>query len=196
MIIHHSHLRMADTPPAALAPALSRLWQYWHSLTEQTGNKVPGKADIRISGLGATLPNIVISERVGPDEMLIRLAGSAMEEMTGKPLSGLNLLDLTPPSQREGIAKVYNNLFLVPCGFHISESLRADGGKKLVLAALVLPLLSAEGDARFTIGQYSITRNGFDEGRINAGAVIEHRQIDTLGYVDVGFGLPENHLTD
>jgi hypothetical protein len=196
MIINHNHLRMADTPPEALAEPLCRLWQYWRSLSQQTRKMVPAKSDIRIGGLGATLPNIVISERIGPDEMLVRLAGSAMEEMTGKPLAGLNLLDLTPPSQREGVAKVYNNLFSLPCGFHISESLRADGGKKLVLAALVLPLLSEDGDARFTVGQYSITRNGFEDIGINAGAVIEHRQIDVLGYIDVGFGLPENHLTD
>lgn len=191
MIVNHSHLHMADTLPPTLAAPLGRLWAYWRNLGKEVGKPVPAKADIRIGGLGATLPNIVISERIDDDKVVIRLAGSAMEDMTGRPLAGLNLLDLTPSSQRERIARVYNNLFTAPCGFHIAESLRTDGGKRFVLAALVLPLLSPEGDARFTIGQYAITRNGFEDTDIKPNAVIEHRQIDAFGYIDIGFGLPD-----
>ncbi len=190
MIINRSNVIMAEAPPAAIVQPLDRLWSYWLHLRSLGNQPIPQKSSIRIGGLGSILPTIVISERVGDDEIRVRLAGTAMEEMTGRPLTGVNLLDLTPPAQRESIARVYNNLFAQPCGFYITESLRADGSKKYMLAALVLPLASREGDARFTIGQYAMRSHGFESETIKSGAVIEHRQIDSFGYVDIGCGVP------
>lgn len=191
MIINRCNLTMKDGLPPEIAPPLDRLWTYWASLNAKNKGKLPPKSAIRISGLGGVLPNIVISERMDDDTVLIRLAGTAMEEMIGDPLTGVNLLDLTPPSQRDRIARVYANLFSFPCGFHILESLRADGGKKYMLSAIALPLASDEGDARFTIAQYAIKRHGFDDNVLKSDAVIEHRQIDSFGYIDVGSGVPE-----
>ena len=190
MKINRSNVIMGETPPAAIMPPLDRLWSYWLRLKTQGNAPIPLKSDIRISGLGAILPNIVISERLGEDEVMIRLAGTAMEETIGRALTGVNLLDLTPPSQRQDIANVYGYLLAQPCGFFISESLRADGGKKYMLAALVLPLASKTGEARFTIGQYAVRNHGFEADKIKSGAVIEHRQIDSFGFIDIGFGWP------
>ncbi|WP_155860059.1 PAS domain-containing protein [Kordiimonas gwangyangensis] len=191
MNVNRSNVIMGEVPPAAIVPPLDRLWSYWLRLKTQGNAPIPAKSEIRISGLGAILPHIVISERLGEDEVMIRLAGTAMEETIGRPLTGMNLLNLTPPSQRKEIANVYTNLLKQPCGFFISESLRADGGKKYMLAALVLPLAAKDGEARFTIGQYAVRNHGFEADKIKSGAVIEHRQIDSFGFIDVGFGWPE-----
>ncbi|WP_262692874.1 PAS domain-containing protein [Kordiimonas aestuarii] len=182
---------MTAAGPTPVKRPLDILWLYWRKLLKTGSGSIPLKSEISISGLGSTLPNIVLSERLDDDNVIIRLAGTAVENITGQPLAGLNLLDLTPPTQRDRIRRVYANLFTVPCGFHISESIRVKDGKKYTLGALVLPLAAADGAARFTIGQYALSRNGFEDDEFKAISVIEHRQIDRFGYVDVGAGLPE-----
>ena len=186
---------MKPAGPVPVARALHKLWRYWQELqVRQTPGtqapSIPAKTTLRLGGLGTVLPNIVLSEWLDEDKIIIRLAGTMVEEMTGQALAGVNLLDLTPATQRHDIGRVYTNLFTVPCGFHISESIRVGDGKKYTLAALVLPLADADGAACFAIGQYALSRNGFEENRFEAASIIEHRQIDMFGYIDVGHGLP------
>ncbi|WP_417450102.1 PAS domain-containing protein [Kordiimonas sp.] len=184
------NLIMTQDAPALLEPALHELWRYWQQLRTANSNSLPQKVALQIAGLRTVLPNIVLSEHVNADTVLIRLAGSAVEAMTNRTLSGVNLLDLTPPEQRTRIGKVYKNLFSMPCGFYISETIRIDDGKKFILSALVLPLADKKGVPCFTVGQYAVSRNGFEEASYQGGAVIEHRQIDQFGYIDIGHGTP------
>ncbi len=189
MILNRHHLSINDRGELDLPSAIQPMWQYWQTLRENDQSIIPAKAAISIQGLKGILPGIVISERIDEKTITIRLAGSRVEDSVGQSLAGVNLIDLSPANQHEGIQAIYASVFAKPSGFHITEELRLRGGRKAHLYALVLPLWDEDGNARFTIGHYVFTGAGYDDGQSRA--AIEHRQIDVFGYIDLGFGLPD-----
>lgn len=189
MILNRNNLTMNDQGKVDLPSAVQPMWRYWQGLRAGDTARIPPKSAIRMQGLRDILPNIVISERIDAHTITIRLAGSGVEDSVGQRLTGVNLIDLSPPNQHDGIRAIYTAVFSKPCGFHITEELRLKGGRKAHLHALVLPLGDEADSTRFTIGHYVFNGAGYDNDQRQA--VIEHRQIDLFGYIDLGFGLPE-----
>ncbi|WP_417462285.1 PAS domain-containing protein [Kordiimonas sp.] len=189
MILNRDNLTIDSQGGLDLPSAIQPMWQIWQGLRNGDPAVIPPKSAISIQGLRNILPGIVLSERLNAQTITIRLAGSAVEESVGQRLAGLNLVDLSPANQREGIQAIYAAVFSKPCGFHITEVLRLRGDRKARLHALVLPLSDKDGNARFTIGHYVFTGAGYDDAQ--GQAAIEHRQIDLFGHIDLGFGLPD-----
>ncbi|TNE64297.1 MAG: PAS domain-containing protein [Alphaproteobacteria bacterium] len=168
---------------------LNELWQAWHGQFLAAGGRVPKKTDMRMQTVKTILPFLVISERVSPTNIHIRLAGSQVEELLGGGVTGANTLDLSPSGQRDAIARVYAYIAETPAGFYIRESLLLRDNKSSRLEAMILPMADSDGMARYYIGAYHFGRNSY-QVEDAAGAQIVHRQFDVFGYIDLGFGLP------
>ena len=182
-----SDIKTFDIAP--LPKSLGVLWRYWGELDRSHPGVLPKKTDMHMAGLHGALPHIVISERTGDFELQIRLSGTAVENRFGLPITGKNLLDLTPPAQRDLINSVYSNISTHRCGFYIREILGFNKGKSTAVQALILPLADAGGKPHFFIGSYHFGESHFDDKHAPP-PIVEHWHIERFGYIDLGYGLP------
>lgn len=80
-------------------PGADRLWKYWQSKCED--RLVPDRADLNLADLADIAPNLVIVEKVeGDGGFRIRLAGSALTQITGEERTGKLVDELGSPDTR------------------------------------------------------------------------------------------------
>ena len=166
------------------------LWDHWHALQTTAGGAVPAKAALSMRALKEALPDLIICEVEQDGVVRIRLSGTRVDDMMGVPLTGRPVLDLTPPAQRTSIDFVYRSIRQQPCGFYIFEDLARRGGKMMALKALLLPLTDRGGEVRFYVSAYQFGEGHYDP-MIEDPPIIEHHTIVEAGFIDIGFGLPD-----
>lgn len=170
-------------------PTLLRDWtDTWQNLLTE-GADIPAKADLKMSRLSGLLPHVVIFEKSAPGTYVVRLAGTEVETWLGVKLTGIDPLALVPEYQRNRVGAVYDNVTNQPCGFYISEALMFSRGKQAQATTLKLPLLDSEGKPRFFVAIYHFAEGEYLEVD-GIPSAAEHRRIERLGYIDIGFGLP------
>lgn len=93
---------MASAALAALPlePGNRRLVDYWLSLWED--NALPQRRSFIPSRVPDLLPGIMIEEIKPGAYVRVRLSGTAINQAFGMDVTGRDLLELSPPSHREG----------------------------------------------------------------------------------------------
>ena len=169
---------------------LSAIWTQWLHLFKEAGNVIPQKKSISMQRFKDALPDMIIAERTGPDEILVRLSGTRIDEMRGFVISGKNFLDIVQNHLRHRINAIYTHVSNTPCGFYISEDLALSSGKIMELDILVLPLADANGEIRFFLSGYHFSNrhlfNPFEDNALQ----VRPRKINKLAFIDLGFGIP------
>ncbi len=184
------NLTLDSIDDSIFSARVGTLWREWDNLFNASRPCLPQKSQISMQALKKVLPYLVISEIRSHDAIDIRLAGTGLEEMAGRPLTGLNTLDLTPTSQRNMVKRAYGNMIDFRCGLFIRERIEFERGTDADLQTLLLPLADKEGTTRFFIGVYDFGASRFAVDEAHRGSTFRHKAFDQISYIDFGFGCP------
>ncbi len=127
-------------------PLLRRLFRYWSG--KRAGRDLPARQDIDPVEIGpAILPHIMLTDVLEGGRLRYRLAGTAVEAVTGQSLSGHYLDELLRPPYRDYILALYAEVIERRCALY-TESLYPLHGRQpeRLTKRLMMPLVS-EDDA-------------------------------------------------
>jgi len=157
-----------------------------HWLELFSGGEVPFKSDLRPENLKTVLPRILIYEYVSPDDIRIRLSGTATYKGYKRDLTGENYLDLVPDSYREGASRRLHAIVQQPCA--LITALSGPAGKDIdgLYEVLGLPLKAPNGKIRYSVHSCDLVDRG------ERGSGVGRKKLESLEaqYVDIGFGIP------
>jgi hypothetical protein len=159
---------------------------YWLSLPKSEG--VPMKHALDPGAMRTFVANVVMLERHDPRRFTWRLMGSAMREITGRELTGMDAFIFHDDAQREKAIVAYNAQLDTPCGVWGITMLRSATGANIAAETMALPFRADNGAPRFLV---TTVEPHPDRARFKRAALSmrflswpEHR------FVDIGFGLP------
>jgi len=175
---------------SVFSASLQTLWRAWRTEFETCRPKLPQKSAIGMQVLKPILTHVVLTEYQDKDTVIVRLAGTGLEEMANRSLTGLNALDLTPTDQRPMVREAYTNIRAFKCGLFIRERLEFERGSDADLHTLLLPLADPKGDMRFFIGVYDFGASQFAPDSPDRHSTFRHKAFDQISYIDFGFGTP------
>ena len=133
--------------PLAQFRGLSEVRAYWEGLRRDGG--LPTRADLDPRGMANVLDHVFVAERIGTGIARLRIAGSAMADLSGMDMKGLPLSVLVVPEARLRLADVLERVFAEPqvAELHL-EAETSIGRPALAARLLLLPLRSDGTDAR------------------------------------------------
>lgn len=163
------------------SPKVASFVAAWQNVRE--GNALPARGDIRLQDFAVFADSLAIHERLGPDHMRYRLAGS----MVPNASDTLNLFDLYAADVREGSELWYNHMFDTPCAGVADTSLAFPNGTHRVCFNVALPIIGPDGStlmlALLILGDVIRASEPRDALRVG----LDH----CVGtFVDIGYGLP------
>ncbi|MFC3050516.1 PAS domain-containing protein [Kordiimonas pumila] len=185
----HQSISAIDFNPRGI---LQIVWQQWQHLHTEAAQAIPKKKSLSMKGLKGALPDIVLAERTGPDQIMVRISGTRIDELMGHVISGQNLLNIIKDGQKERINAVYHNISDHACGFHISENFKTSTGGYIEMDILVLPLADPEGDCCYYLIGYHFSDHQYFNPFSKAGFNFKDRTVNHIGYIDLGNGVPRN----
>lgn len=177
---------VVDTTDILTDPGLTlvRAWEAWRGAA-----LLPSRADMRLEDISGLLSNIALLEVYGPDEVIIRLAGTRICEVFGRELKGTNYLDFVAPEGRRLRAQRLQWQVTQPCGALVHSTHRARSGMSFRSEQVGLPIRPVVAGAPMQIigvaaalpGQPRPTHMPEDElGRL----------AETFRFLDIGAGVP------
>lgn len=169
--------------------AFDQLTQYWRGLQARADGAVPTRASFNPAEIVPLLPHIFLLERKSDSHLEIRICGTALDELTGVPVSGLNYLDVCPPDQSRIFKRVMHQVLAVPCGARLEREVTFKSGRSFVFRSQGFPLADADGIPRYYAGLLKSLRPMTFEDMKNGpiiGSVFQK-----LDYIDLGFGIPQ-----
>lgn len=196
------------TLESMLDEKLNRLHAVWRGLAQ--GNKthapngLPYRKDFALIDVADMIPCLTIMRRYGPQDITISMIGTAIDSLSTRPVTGMNIFDLVKPSMRYNVASLYGALLDHPAGALVSEFVgsgidasRYSHSKMRLITTLYLPLCDRRGHANYIIGcstskipsnfGHPVSRQG---RRLIDHIVTRNRQLAGLKFIDIGHGLP------
>ncbi|MEQ8746386.1 PAS domain-containing protein [Pyruvatibacter sp.] len=190
------HARTAKTASSGLRQSLAsahggialtnvgqELIAYWHGA--RGDNPVPATSDISPKNFHEILPYARYMSWDGPEDLRIRVFGSALSTAFGMDLTGFNLLDLFEPETLPLEVERFRALHAQPCGSVTVRHAYFEGGSAREIELVHLPVRGHPSRILGTVMVREIPE------RWN-GEADRTRPMDTLdfSYIDVGFGIP------
>tara|TARA_R110002072_G_scaffold251761_4_gene410643 strand:- start:37 stop:570 length:534 start_codon:yes stop_codon:yes gene_type:complete len=96
------------------SPEAKQFAEYWRSLEPE--NMVPKRRSFDPTRIANLLPAVAIYEILSSDEIIYRLAGTAIVDRLGIEVTGKNFLDFWPGEQRAMAASAMMECVTRPCG--------------------------------------------------------------------------------
>ena len=138
---------VSERPSAGIEqPLLQRLFLYWSG--KKAGRDLPSRQDIDPVEIGPEiLPHIMLTDILEDGRLRYRLAGTAVEAVTGQNLSGRYLDELLRPPYRDYIFALYAETIEKRCALY-TESLYPLLGTQpeRLTKRLMMPLVSESND--------------------------------------------------
>ncbi|WP_262689811.1 PAS domain-containing protein [Kordiimonas aestuarii] len=162
---------------------------YWRRLAADAGG-VPSRLAFNPAELKDLLPFIFILERRSAEDIYVRLAGTAIEQVLRRAPTGGNYLDMCHPDERAFFRDAFTAMVDTPCGGFFRRELSLTTGEKQDLRSKCLPFKDREGHVRYLIGLTSIRADlrltSYDP------PVMDVSKITDFFYLDTGAGVPES----
>lgn len=98
------------------------------------------------------LPVITLLQRVGDGEWRFRLVGTEVDRRWGRPLTGLNCIEIAAPEMAAMICREFGEVVLQPCGSWSVRSVEFDSGRRATIETLRLPLRAKDGSVSLILG--------------------------------------------
>lgn len=177
-------------------PLINEVEAYWEGL--RNGRAMPTRAEIDPRGLERALRNSFVAERIAPGVVRFRVAGQHLHDLMGMDVRGMPLSAFFVPEARDRVAKVVEDMFVVP---QVSR-LNLSGGRGMGRPAmdgmlLLLPLLNDKGEVSRALGCV-VTEGAI--GRVPrrfSVAGVQSRDLDTgTTRTDPGYVVPEARTHD
>lgn len=121
--------------------------------------------------------------------MMVRVMGTALDEISAVPITGLNYFDICPPEDVSLYMEINDHLHALPCASLVVRDIAFENGKNYTLSSLGFPMTNEEGMLTYSIGLMLPSRQ-FKSDEMNYGGVARSILCD-LTYIDIGFGVPE-----
>ncbi len=131
--------------------AAANFADYWASLPRR--DLVPARADFDPIAVPRLLPTFVIHELIAPDDIRIRLAGTAIREHYGVEITGRNYLDFVPEERRAMASRAIHLVCERPCGMLARITSSTESGALMINESLALPLRDDAGRCRLVYYQ-------------------------------------------
>lgn len=166
-----------------------QLTQYWHGLKAQADGQVPRRPLFNPADIVPLLPNIYLLERISADHVYIRLCGTALDEITGVSITGMNYLAVCPPEDKPVYREVIHQTLAQPCAAILEREVTFQNGKIFHVRSQGFPLADENGIPRYSIG-LMIPLAVMRVSDMKNGPVLKS-VLKRLDYVDLGFGVPD-----
>ncbi len=152
---------------------------------------LPLRSALDLADVKPLLALVMLTEVRGPDEVLVRLAGSQLGEYLGYELTGRNLLAFTVPADRPLRSYRFLQMSGMPCGSVFEHQHVMPSGRVLPSEVVILPIDPDEpGKPRVLMHSFAPLRARFKPGRGPDGQEIPIGHL--FRFLDVGFGMPES----
>lgn len=161
---------------------------YWMHLKDEVGG-VPPRSALDPNKIRDLLPFVSLIERRPPDELHVRLAGTAIDGFSPTPLTGRNFLDYCPPEDKQRYWDAVTAIVQTPCGLSLKRDVTFRDGNTHELCSLTLPMKDALGELRYLLTMTAMRRDATGnlppDGEYVA---IRHNHSE---FIDLGYGTPE-----
>ncbi len=160
---------------------------YYRRLASDAGG-LPRRTAFNPGEVKDLLPFIFIIEHRGEDDLYVRLAGTAIEQVLRLSPTGQNYLDLVHPTERGFFRDTFAAMVAQPCGGFYRRVIALVNGDKHELQSKSLPFADRDGHVRYLIGLTSI-RADVRLTHLDP-PVRDVSEITGFHYEDIGFGVP------
>jgi hypothetical protein len=164
---------------------LNEVANYWRSIASANG--MPRRRDLDPTKIRKYLPNIVISERVGKKQVIIRFAGTIVLDMAKRELKGLEILQMVPDDSRAFTNWLYQTTSDTPCAVLIERKLHTQG-LFYPTSSFILPFT---GDDALHPHYLMLVEYGELMRRWGQTEELIVQPISQYQFFDLGFGIPE-----
>lgn len=165
---------------------------YWHGV--RGSRAMPDSSQISPSGFRDLLPYARYLSWEGAEDLRIRVFGSALSAALGHDLTGMNLLDLMVPEERDRELSTFRELHAQPCGsVAIKRSYIAGGGvRELEVLHLPVAAISNSGDGNVGCGRIlgSVMMRELPDRWDGMADSKKPMDLLELSFIDIGFGVP------
>ena len=126
-----------------ITPSSKEFAFYWRSLDQD--QLVPRRSSFDPAKISSLLPGIAIYEVKSVDEIICRLAGTALVDRFGMEVTGMNFLNFWEGERREMASVAMNECVSKPCGMFTKLSGVSHSGRAETSLAAGFPLLDDDG---------------------------------------------------
>ncbi len=126
-------------------PAVARFFDTWKKA--KGVKRLPSPKDLPPEKLIFCMPDITVTEYLGPEHIRYRLVGTGVINRLGFNPTNKNMYDLTPVKHHLMIKEVYSALLTTPAALISQTSNTLSSGIVKQVSALHLPMINHNGEA-------------------------------------------------
>jgi hypothetical protein len=169
--------------PYSQALTLLEVWRRWRG-----DRLVPSQSDLRPEQFGTAIRRISVLHWQARDRVIVHLAQSFLEDLAKQQFSGLKLVDLAPPEQRETRMDRFWQITHLPCGMLASSTAVLRNDVAVEYITLNLPFSREPGGEPLQIFSCLDWVGSYNLHEIQqqvSGPVAQE-----VTFIDIGAGLP------
>lgn len=181
---------MYEFDERGLGTASAKLFaDYWFSLPKT--DLIPSRRDFDALDVWKMLPNFVMHDMIGPDNIRVRLVGTDVVARYGYEITGKNYLDIIPPETRAHVSERLFQIINRPCGMVVHLRQTRNTGSAYINESVGFPLRGNDGKASIVVYQANTLYDPI-EFEAEPGPLINMRA-QRRRYIDIGAGTPDIH---
>jgi hypothetical protein len=184
-------LLAGSAPPEEILTADSRalfaVWQRWRG-----DRLLPRRADVDLAPLGRLMPRLALLEARAATDIVFRLAGTELERLYGRRLTGESYVTMVPPDEQASRGDLLWRIAQQPCSCVQHAVFRWQSGQRSTLEIFGLPILPDRdgGPLQFIAVVSHLTPQDWKApgwGEVDPVVAMDSK---TLRFIDIGAGLP------
>lgn len=161
-------------------------WLGWR----RTGRLMPTRAEIELADIKELLGRVMLFELIGPEEILVKVAGSQLRDHAAFEATGKNFAELTPPGQWPLRQWRMEQMVVRPCGGIMIT--RGDGASGIggTFETVTLPLApDAPGKPRLLMSYVAVVGGVYEPAAQDRPHTVP--LVDEFRFLDLGAGVPD-----
>jgi hypothetical protein len=167
-------------------PEMVDFFAYWSSLPKK--DLIPNLSDYLDNAPAKLQPNVAIVDLYSPQEMWLRLLGTALTDVVGER-TGTNANVLYNGDVRQNALSVGWMAVGHPCGYIVNRVLRTKFGHLLDVPGLALPIRTAKVGAKSLVS-YNVLPSS-NSGLAKDDQVETVQQFGKPAWLNIGAGVPD-----
>ena len=174
------------------ARAPSKIQQFFDCYNAaRTDAAVASKEALPLRLFAPLMPNIILIECVGSDQMIYKIAGENIIARMGFNPKGINLLDVLPVKARDISRSIQETIFGYPCGLYCVYENSYASGNRSVTETILLPLSKQPGTQPNLFLTYNIHHAPTGVAESDGKMKLANR-FETGAFIDIGSGAPSH----
>jgi hypothetical protein len=168
------------------APELTQFFDVWQSL--RTGTSLPTLADYLDAAPLSLQPAVSILDISSPDDITVRLFGTALVAMAGQDFTKQPLKAVYPALELNRVGRIAWAAASHPAGYICVRSVKSAGGFQLDSDSICLPLTANHGTARCLVTYMKFPEQLPKALPTDAASTVTNTEF--IDWLDIGAGVP------